>query len=247
METRTTAAAPTPVGAPDPRRAFWLGVRDGLPFLIVIVPFGMLFGLLAAEAGWTMAEMLSMSVLVIAGASQFTALQLLSENAPLLIAIVTALAVNLRLAMYSASLAQVIGSTPPLQRLLAAYCLTDQTYGVTMNRMSLGPAMTPRERLAHFFGGAVPVCGPWYLATWLGAVAGSAIPPEFALDFAVPITFIAIVGPGLRTLPQAAAAIVSIVVALGLAALPYNLWLLVASVAGMATGALTEIWLERRA
>lgn len=247
MQSDQSAVASPPDDAPDLRRAFWLGVRDGLPFLIVIVPFGMLFGVLAAEAGWSMTEMISMSALVIAGASQFTALQLLSEHAPLLIAIITALAVNLRLAMYSASLAQLIGATPPLQRVLAAYCLTDQTYGVAMNRLALGPSMTPRERLAHFLGGAVPVCGPWYFATWLGAVLGNAIPAAFALDFAVPITFIAIVGPGLRTLPQAAAALVSIVVALALAALPYNLWLLAASLAGMSTGALLEIWLERRA
>ena len=232
---------------PDLTRAFRLGIRDGLPFLIVIVPFGMLFGVLAGEAGWSLTEIMAMTILVIAGASQFTALQLLSEHAPLLIAIVTALAVNLRLAMYSASLAQYIGATPPLGRVLAAYCLTDQTYGISMTRLARGPELTPRERLAHFLGGAVPVCIPWYFATWLGTALGSAIPPALALDFAAPITFIALVGPGLRTLPQIAAALVSVVVALALAALPYNLWLLIAALAGMTTGALTEIWLERRA
>lgn len=231
---------------PDLSRAFRLGIRDGLPFLIVIVPFGMLFGVLAGEAGWSLTESMAMTILVIAGASQFTALQLLSEHAPLFIAIATALAVNLRLAMYSASLAQVIGSTPPLGRFLAAYCLTDQTYGISMTRLSLGPEFTPRERLAHFFGGALPVCVPWYFATWAGHVLGNAIPPALALDFAVPITFIALVGPGLRTLPQVAAAFVSVVVALALASLPYNLWLLAAAIAGMTTGALTELWLERR-
>lgn len=231
----------------DFRRAFWLGFRDGLPFLIVIVPFGMLFGVLAGEAGWSLTQMMSMTILVIAGASQFTALQLLSEHAPLIIAIVTALAVNLRLAMYSASLAQHIGATPRLGRVLAAYCLTDQTYGVSMNRLALGPPMTPRERLTHYFGGALPICVPWYFATWIGTVLGNAIPPAFALDFAVPITFIALIGPGLRTLPQAAAALVSVAVALALAGLPYNLWLLAASAAGMATGSLAEVWLERRA
>jgi predicted branched-subunit amino acid permease len=240
-------AAPPPSDTPAFRRAFWLGFRDGLPFLIVIVPFGMLFGVLAGEAGWSLTEMMAMTILVIAGASQFTALQLLSEHAPLLIAIATALAVNLRLAMYSASLAQHIGATPRLARVLAAYCLTDQTYGVAMNRLALGPPMSARERLVHYFGGALPICVPWYFATWIGAVVGDAIPPAFALDFAVPITFIALIGPGLRTLPQAAAALVSVAVALALASLPYNLWLLAAALAGMTTGALAEIWLERRA
>ena len=50
------------------RSAFWQGARDSLPFLIVVVPFGMIFGVLASEAGWTLAQTLGMSVLVIAGA-----------------------------------------------------------------------------------------------------------------------------------------------------------------------------------
>ena len=65
---------------PEIRRAYWQGFRDGLPFLLVIVPFGMLFGVLAAEAGWNLAEIMAMSVMVIAGASQFTALQLLTST-----------------------------------------------------------------------------------------------------------------------------------------------------------------------
>ena len=64
--------------------------------------------LVAAEAGWGLAETMGMTVMVIAGASQFTALQLLSEHAPLVIVIATALAVNLRMAMYSAALSQQV-------------------------------------------------------------------------------------------------------------------------------------------
>jgi predicted branched-subunit amino acid permease len=233
---------------PDPsiRRAFWQGARDSLPFLIVIVPFGMIFGVLASEAGWTLAQTLGTSVLVIAGASQFTALQLLEEQAPLLIVIATALAVNLRLAMYSASIAPYIGGAPGWQRALAAYFLTDQSYGVAMGRYTRQPALGPGGHMAYFLGCALPVCGPWYAATWAGAVAGAAIPEAFALDFAVPVTFLALVAPGLRTLPNLAAATVSVGVALALSWLPYNLWLLVAALAAMLTGALVELRLERR-
>jgi 4-azaleucine resistance transporter AzlC len=227
-------------------RAFWHGCRDSLPFLLVIIPFGMLFGVLAAEAGWRLSETIAMSVMVIAGASQFTALQLLSEQAPLAIVIATALAVNLRMAMYSASLAPHIGAAPLWQRALAAYLLTDQCYGVAINRYTLQPRMGGPEKVAYFFGVALPVCGPWYAATWAGAVAGAAIPPGLALDFAVPITFIALVGPALRSLPHLAAALVSVIVSLALAWIPYNLWLLIAGLLAMATGALVESWQERR-
>lgn len=227
-------------------RAFWLGFRDALPFLIVIVPFGVLFGVVAAEAGWGLAEMMGMSVMVIAGASQFTALQLLSEHAPLLIVIATALAVNLRMAMYSAALAEHVGALPFWKRALVAYTLTDQTFGMAINRFTLRPEASRGWKVAYYFGVSVPVCGPWYAATWLGAVAGEAIPEGLALDFAVPITFLALVAPSLRSLPHLAAALVSVVVSLALAWLPYNLWLLVAAVLAMATGAFVESRMERR-
>lgn len=228
------------------KRAFLLGMRDGAPFNLVVVPFGLLFGVAASNAGWSVLQIGAMSVFVIAGASQFTALQLMSDQAPVLVVVAAGLAVNLRMAMYSASLAPVFGRAPLWQRLLIAYALVDQSHGTTINRLALPPAMSPRERVAHFFGSALAICPAWYAASIAGAVAGTAIPPALALDFAVPITFIAIFAPSLRSLPHLAAAIVSIGVALALYGLPYQLWLLVASVAAMLTGAAVERAMERR-
>lgn len=228
------------------RRAFFQGVRDGAPFVLVVVPFAMLFGVVATEAGWSIAEIMAMTVLVIAGASQFTALQLMAENAPTVIVILTALAVNLRMAMYSASMAPHVGRARLWQRALIAYVLVDQTYGSAMNRYALSPRMSLAEKVAHFFGCATPILPLWYLFTWIGAVAGQAIPDAFALDFAVPITFLAIVGPMLRTLPHVIAAAVSVAAALALAWVPYSLGLLVAATLAMTAGATAEAWLERR-
>lgn len=226
----------------ETRAAFWQGARDGLPFVIVIVPFAVIFGVLATNSGWTPFQSVAMSTLVVAGASQFTALQLLGHNTPIGIVILTALAVNLRLAMYSASLAPHIGHAPAWQRAAIAYFLTDQAYGLAMNAYE--QPMTARARIAYFFGTVVPICGPWYVATWAGAVAGSAIPPALALDFAVPVTFIALFAPALRRPAPRAAAIVSVVLALALSGLPYSLGLLVAAGAAMLTGAAVELWLE---
>ncbi len=227
------------------RRAFWLGVRDALPFIPVIVPFGMVFGALAGGAGWTGGQIVGMSGLVIAGASQFTALQLLADQAPLVVVIATALAVNLRMAMYSASMAPYLAGIPVWQRALISYALTDQTYGLAINRYGRSPGMTRTERVAHFAGLVVPICGPWYVASYAGAVLGAAIPPWLALDFAVPITFIALFGPWLRDLPHVIAGAVSFGLALALVHMPYSLGLLVAAVAAMLAGALAEVWRER--
>jgi predicted branched-subunit amino acid permease len=226
--------------------AFWRGARDALPFLLVVGPFALLFGVVATEAGFAILEALAFSVLVIAGAAQFAALQQMSENAPTIIVILTALAVNLRMAMYSAALLPWLGAAPFWQRAAIAYLNTDQTYAMSIAEYERRASMTLSERVAYFFGLAAPVVPAWYGMTVAGALLGREIPPGFALDFALPITFIAILAPMLRTLAHVAAALTSIVATLALSFLPYNTGLLVAAALAMAAGARTELWLERR-
>lgn len=222
------------------RTAYLLGLRDGAPFILVIVPFAMLFGVVATEAGWTLEQIMAMSVLVIAGASQFTAVQMLVEQAPVLIVILTTLAVNLRMAVYSASLSLHLGAAPFWQRAGIAYALLDQTYGTAMARYAIGPEMGLPQKVAYFFGAGTPLIPLWYGFTWVGAVAGGAIPEALALDFAVPITFLAMTGPMLRDRPHVVAAAVAVVVSLAAAGLPYSLGILVAGGVAMLVGAAVE-------
>ena len=219
---------------------FAQGARDASPFILVVGPFGLLFGVVATEAGLNLLETMTFSILVIAGAAQLTALQLMTDNAPTIIVIISALAVNLRMAMYSASLAPYIGPAPLWQRACAAYFLVDQSYGLASLKYEARPDWTVPQRMAYFFGTIAPVCPFWYLATLAGALIGSSVPEWLALDFAMPITFIALIAPALRTRAHVAAALVSVTVALCLAFLPYNLGLLVAGIAGMITGAEVE-------
>ncbi|SMX45743.1 AzlC family ABC transporter permease [Actibacterium lipolyticum] len=232
--------------SPNSRSAFWLGVRHGAPFLFVVIPFAVLFGVVATEAGFNLAQVMGFSVLVIAGASQFAAIQLITENAPTAVILATALAVNLRMAMYSASLTPHLGAAPLWQRALMAYFLVDQSYAVGVARFEKHPEMSRAQKTAYFFGVILPICPMWYLMTYAGAVMGQEIPPEYALDFAVPITFLALIAPALRTLAHVAAALVSVAVALALAFLPYNGGLMIASIAAMMAGAQVELWLKRQ-
>jgi predicted branched-subunit amino acid permease len=86
----------------------------------------------------------------------------------------------------------------------------------------------------------------WLAVTAIGSVLGATIPAWLALDFAVPICFLAMVAPGLRTLPQVAAAATSVAGALAFAWVPYSLGLLVAAGLAMAVGAEVERRLARR-
>lgn len=228
------------------RSVYWQGVRAGAPFLLVVAPFGMLFGVVATEAGFSLVQAMAMAILVIAGAAQFASVQLLVDGAPVFIVVLTGLAVNLRMMMYSASLMPHIGKAQTWKKVLMAYLMVDQSYGVSIEKYERTPEMSLDEKVAYFFGVISAIAPFWYGFSFIGALLGSAIPPEYALDFAIPITFIAIIAPSLRSLPHLAAAVVSVVVALALAWMPYNLWLMVAAVLAMITGAQVEKWLEAR-
>ena len=219
---------------------FWKGAREASPFILVVGPFGVLFGVVATEAGLNLLETMTFSVLVIAGAAQLTALQLMVDQAPTIIVIVSALAVNLRMAMYSASLTPYLGAAPLWQRALAAYFIVDQSYALSVLQYELRPRWSLRQRLVYFFGTTAPVFPTWCAATLAGALIGNSMPDSLALDFALPITFLALIAPMLRTRAHVVAALVSIAVALPLAFLPYNLGLLAAGIAGMITGAEVE-------
>ena len=205
------------------RKAFWLGASHALPFTLMIVPFGLLFGVVATEAGFDLLQTMAMTVLVIAGAGQFSAVAVLVDNGPVLIAVATGLAVNLRMAMYSASLAPYLGEAPLLKRALISYGLVDQNYIAAVQKYEATPAMSIDERLGYFAGFFCVMAPFWY---------GS---------------FVAMVAPSLRSLPHVAAAFVSVVVSLVLAFLPYNLWLLIAGILAMMTGAAVEQWMKRHA
>ncbi|MFA3917197.1 AzlC family ABC transporter permease [Ruegeria hyattellae] len=225
---------------------YWRGFRDGSPFIVMAVPFGMLFGLLATESGLNVVQTMSFSATVFAGAAQFTALHLLRDDAPTIVAILSALAVNLRVAMYSASLTPYLGAAPLWQRAFAAYFTIDQSYACSMMQFEKEPKMRVPERIRYFFGVVTPLTPAWLVATYLGAVVGTRIPESWGLDFALPITFLAMVGPMLRTFSHVVAALVAIIVALLTTTVPYNLGLLIAGCAGMMAGARSELVLERR-
>lgn len=225
---------------------YWKGFRDGAPFVLVSGPFGMLFGVLATEAGLNLVETMTLTATVFAGAAQFTALQLMQVDTPTVIVLASALAVNLRMAMYSASLTPYLGAAPLWQRALAAYLMVDQAYACSIVRFETEPDLTVPQRIGYYFGVVTPVATMWYVCTLLGALLGARIPDSMALDFALPIAFLGMVTPMMRTTAHLAAAGVSVVVALLAAGLPYNLGLIVAGLAGMMTGARVELALRRK-
>ena len=178
------------------------GLTDGAPFVLVIVPFALLFGVVSMDAGLSVVQSMGFSVLVIAGASQFAAVQQMAADAPTIMVLITALAVNSRMAMYSASLTPHLGKAPIWKRALAAYLMVDQAYALGIARYEARPDEPVADKLRYYWGVMTVIAPVWYGAALIGAVAGQAIPEGWAIDFGVPIAFLAIIGPMLLGLEK---------------------------------------------
>ena len=220
--------------------SFLSGLRTGLPFVLMIVPFGVIFGLVATEAGLPIGKVLALSALVIAGSAQITAVGLLEQGASAAVVLGASLLVNLRMAMYSAALAPWLGAASLWRRAAAAYLLVDQVYALALARYEAEPEAPLAARLAYYFGVAAPVVPAWYGATWAGALFGDLLPDALPTGAIVPVTFAALLAPLLRTRAHLAAAGTSAVLAVALAGLPWSLGLPIAALAAMAVGAEVE-------
>lgn len=233
--TPSPPAPPTGIGRIG-GRGFRAGVLAMLPVLFAVGPFGLIFGIVASDAGLDLAATMTMSMLVIAGASQLAALQVLIEDGPALVAILTGAIVNLRMAMYSASLALHWQGTPLGLRALAATILHDQSYALALQRYRARPDECLSERIGFFFGVGLPTSALWIAMTWVGATLGDRLPAELDLSFVVPVTFISIAAPMLRGRANAVAAAVAATVSVLAAGVPFSLGIMLGAAAGMAAG-----------
>jgi len=220
------------------RESFWAGVRAEVPLLIGVFPFGMIYGALALNAGLSNFASQMMSSIVFAGSSQFVTAQLVHDAAPGFVIVLTIAVVNLRHMLYSASLAPYLASLSTPWKTLLSYLLTDEAYAPTIikyEREGLQP-------FSHWFllGAGLALWSTWQVSTAFGIFLGTAIPASWSLDFALPLTFIAMVVPVLKNRPAIASALSAGVVALVTFSLPYRLGLILAAVVGIVVGTILE-------
>ncbi|QEL57406.1 AzlC family ABC transporter permease [Chromobacterium paludis] len=230
---------------PAPRRRWLLdGARDTIPMMVGAAPFGVIFGTLAVAAGLPPAAAAAMSLLVFAGSSQFIAVSLVSAGAALPVIWLTTFVVNLRHALYSATLLPYARSWPAAWRWPLSFWLTDETFAVVEHRFRQGEAAGGQW---YWLGSSVAMYGNWQLWTLVGIGLGRSVPglARLGLDFAMVATFAAIVAPQLKKRPTLAAAATAGAVALAARGLPYKLDLMLAALAGVAAGMLTETMQKR--
>ena len=223
-------------------KEFLAGCRDEAPLQLGVIPFGMLYGIGAVAAGMPVWLAQLTSMVVFAGAAQLVIVQMLSAAAGALPIGLTAVLLNLRHLLYSASVAGHVRHLPRRWRVVLAYLLTDEAYAVAILRYTR-PAAADQEQaepdLRHwyFLGCGLTLWGCWQLSTALGIAFGARIPPEWDIDFAVPLTFIALLTLLVKERAGQAAALVAALAVLALAALPFRLGLVLAIVLGLLAGA----------
>ena len=220
------------------RKEFWTGARAILPILLGVAPFGMIYGVLARQSGISAPAAQSMSFIVFAGSSQFIGAQLIHQAVPALVIVLTFFVVNLRHALYSASIARFVQHLPPPWKLILAYLLTDEAYAVAINHYE--QAGISKYAHYYFLGAGLGLWLCWQVSTAIGVFLGAVIPASWSLDFALPLTFIALVVPALKDRAGTASALVGGVVALLAFSMPYKLGILVAAAAGIIAGLLVE-------
>lgn len=225
------------------RREFWAGVRIMLPLLLGVAPFGFIFGVLALGAGVPPLEAHAFSLFVFAGSAQFIAAGLIGGGAAPLVVVATIFVVNLRHALYSASLAPHYERLPLRWKLPLSWLLTDEAFATTIARYN--QANSP---FAHWyaFGSGFTLWVTWQVSTAVGIGVGSGLPSldGLALDFVLPLTFIAILFPLLEGRPAVIAAAAAGLLAVVLDPLPYKIGLLIAAMVGVAVGLAADLRLQ---
>ncbi|MBN1287538.1 MAG: AzlC family ABC transporter permease [Anaerolineae bacterium] len=228
---------------PTRREEFWAGARATLPLIAGAIPFGIIFGAVAVTSSLSVPAVMSMSLFVFAGSAQFIAVGLVAGGLSLGVIVLTTFFVNLRHALYAASLAPYMKDLPQRWLLPLGFWLTDESYAVVILRYNQ-PDASPYKHW-FFLGSAIAMYTNWQICTLIGIIAGRQIadPQSWGLDFAMIVTFIGIV----VSLIQNKAVLVSVIVSGATAVfanhLPNKLGLMLAALLGILAGVAVEsIW-----
>ncbi|MCH7662470.1 MAG: AzlC family ABC transporter permease [Chloroflexi bacterium] len=217
---------------------FIAGIKAISPILLGVIPFAMIAGISSVEVGLNFTETMQISMILFAGAAQLAALQLISEQANAWVIILTAWIINLRFLLYGASLAPHLRSASSKWKPLLAFLITDQAYAVSI--LEFEGNQKRANKHWYYFGAAALMWLTWLVGIVAGALLGAQVPAVWSLDFAIPLTFIALLVPAIKDRPAVAAAIVAGLLSVFLIELPSNLSLPIAVIIGIGVGLLVE-------
>jgi len=214
-------------------KIFLKGIIDVSPLMIPVVPFGLIFGILAIDIGFSPLATMGMSLIIFGGASQIILLQLFSGGASSLVIISSVGAVNSRHLLYGAVVSEHVSDLKLIWKIIISYFLIDQAFAVSNEYFKKNQE---KNKYFHLIGAGFTCWIIWQSTTFLGIILGAAIPEKLGLSFAVPLTFLAILVNDFRKMINVIVIIVSGLVALfGYNYIPYKAYVIVAALTGLLT------------
>jgi len=233
-------------GTDQPKRTNhpWLqGMAQAVPIVLGYIPVGFAYGVLAQKAGLSPFNTLLMSIIVYAGSAQLIAVGLIASGLTPLSIIITTFIVNLRHMLMSAALSPHLQSWRKPELAAFAYELTDESFAVHATRIN-GQERPKRETIAI----NVTAQASWVLGTALGIFGGQMIADikPFALDYALPAMFIALLVMQIKNKVQVIVAVLAGVFSLGLYLIGFRQWyVIIATVLAATLGVVLEKWTKR--
>ena len=212
-------------------KIFLKGVIDVSPLMIPVVPFGLIFGVLAIDVGFTPLETMCMSLIIFGGASQIVLLQLFSGGASSLVIISSVGAVNSRHLLYGAVVSEHLSDLKLIWKIIISYFLIDQAFARSNEYFKQSKN---ENKYVHLVGGGATCWIIWQSTTFLGIILGAAIPEKLGLSFAIPLTFLALLINDFRKLINVVVIVVSgFVATLGYNLIPFKAYVIVAALIGL--------------
>ena len=214
-------------------KIFLKGIIDVSPLMIPVVPFGLIFGILAIDIGFSPLATMGMSLIIFGGASQIVLLQLFSGGASSLVIISSVGAVNSRHLLYGAVVSEHVSDLKLIWKIIISYFLIDQAFARSNEYFKKN---NDKNKYFHLIGGGVTCWIIWQTTTFLGIILGSAIPEKLGLSFAVPLTFLALIVNDFRKIINVIVIIISgLISTLGYNYIPYKAYVIVAALGGLLT------------
>jgi 4-azaleucine resistance transporter AzlC len=216
------------------------GFLDMLPLNLAVIPWGILCGSLAIQRDFSIVEALLMPLIVFAGSAQLVTTELIANNASLATILFTTLVISSRHFLYGLALRDKLKVLPTIWRYPVGFLLTDELFALSGHRK----AFVGKLQLiyASVAGASFYIC--WLIWNIIGIVAGSYLPDltTLGLDFAIAVTFIALVIPTVVNLPILVTVIVAALLSVTLKLQHIALDLVLAAIVAMYCGYLTERW-----
>ena len=213
------------------------GILAMMPLNLAVLPWGILCGSLAIQHNFTVLEAILMPALVFAGSVQLVVIELINDNVPLATILFTTFIISSRHFLYGLALRDRLKQLPFKWRGIIGFLLTDELFALS------GKADSYSGKLKLFYaiaaGMSFYLC--WLLWNIIGIIAGSFLPDltEIGLDFAIAVTFIALVVPSITNLATLLTVIVAGILSVLFTLFNWELGLVLASLIAMFCGYLT--------